>query len=516
MKLLQELDRCCSPKWVHKFINVQAGESMILQLYNAVRSGKEESEIVVKLYGPGHFSSHPPFRNLKGRLRVILTQAFMMQELKRGKFDSYEHAYNTGFRQLSIVRLLVTQQAYLAAKEISAHTFEAIKDYEIIPLNQGFTDVLASMYLGLFYDEERFNHYSELNQHYNKAAYDLSLVTDSYRRVRSIKYNLRKNPELASREALRSVEQWEEIRKTYPKASQLQGMLINMEVMGYILRGDYHTAIEVSTKGDAILKQCKGLSPASLSLLAISRVDCTIKLNDFEMGKHQIKSAFELINPDSVNGLWLRRLAVVLGFRTGNYHYVYQQFVQLSWRKVNSLLPVEYIESWLIMEAFLNLLILSGDMTPPEDGPKLRRFRVGAFFNNVLSSSKNKSNANIQLVILRSLLHLIAGKHDKFINQQFALDSYHKRYLKKSSNIRGSIFFRLLLVAIKTNCSRLKSRKKGKKLIAELMNEDDWSRANDTELIPYEVLWDIVLRHLIVHKKEQFLNEAGLISRLVK
>jgi hypothetical protein len=508
MTLLIELDSCCLPKWVSKILREEQGKkqekSLIRKLYNLVHARKySENEIVKKLYGSNFTPSHGPFRTLKTRLRHVLVEAYIMQGLSSPTYKSYDLAYQHGYRQLDVVRLLLAGKAFSAAKEIALQAFKNVRDYEIIPLNQGLTDVIASLHLGLFYNEELYLKYSELNRYYSKASYHLSTVTDYYREVRNSMYAKRDSPMETGQKAKQYVAECAEIAMKYPKISLIQGMLVGTEITGCMLRGEYREAIEASMRGSEILMACKGVSQTVLSVLALNRVECTIMLNDFELGQQQITYARKQVEENPINDLALSDYAVRLGLRTDNYEFAYRQFIDVSQRKVSRFLTSRPREHWIILEACINFLVAAGEIVPEDDWPKLRNFRAASFMNKVFTSTQNKKGENIQILVLQALFSIIRKKYDDAIDKTASLEAYCNRYLKDDENLRNNCFFKLLLITIKANFNRRVAERKGEVIFRKLQVATDRSKLNNTELIPYEKLWLILLNHLTMTRAEE-------------
>lgn len=518
MKLLDELDERCLPKWVNKILREeQSGakeKSLIKKLYHLLHSRKyEEEQIVKKLYGPKATPSHSPYRTLKTRLRHVLVEAFIMQELGAPSYTDYDLAYKNGYRQLSVARLLIIDKAFHAAKEVALTAFKNVRDYEIIPLNQGLTDIIVSLLLGLFYNEELYLKYSELNRYYSKASYDLSIVSDYYREIRNLMYAQRDSPMTIGQKAGQYTLACAEIGRRYPHVSLIQGMLVGTEMTGCMLRGEYRAAIDAATRGSEILSKCKGVSQSSIGALAINRVECTIMLDDFELGKEQIIAARKEVQENTINDLALTNLAIVLGLRTGNYAFAYLQFVNVNQRTISRLLTPRHQEHWVILEACINFLVAAGEIIPQEGWPKLRNFRAGGFVNKVFTSTRNKKGENIQILVLQALFAIIRKKYDDAIERTDGLEAYCNRYLKNDENLRNNCFFKLLLITIKAEFNRRGAERKGEATFRRLKAASDRSKLNNTELIPYEKLWLILLQHLKVTKADEIAMKKEKILR---
>jgi hypothetical protein len=509
MKFLEELDRCCKTTYVRRFLKeadkeevARGRKSLITRFYELVHEGiHEEGQIAIKLYGKGTLPSYAPFRTLKSRLRRIMADAFTLQQLRHPTYQSYDEAYKSGHRQLSVVRLMISEKCYTAARDIASQVFTRVRKFEIISVNQGLTDILASCYLGIFYNEELYLKYSALNQYYSKAAYDLSIVSHRYREVRNGIYAQRNSPSIIGQLAKKNEDEIRELGNKYSHVSHLSGMVISTLMTGAILRGDYLKAIEVSNAGVSSLLKCTGVSQKVLSILTLSMVDCAIKLGDYNMGKKQIRLAKKHIEPGTINDLKLSDYSILLGFRTGNFEYSYHNFAATSRRRINSILTIRHIEYWDILEAYLNFLIVAEEIKPRDNWQKIRGFRTTKFSNEVPSFSRNKQGANIQILIIQALFFIVRKKYDKMIDRTEALSAYCNRYLKDDDNLRNNCFFKMLLITIKCNFNRIQTEQKVAPTLNRLKKAKGDNNLNDVELIPYEVLWEIVVKHLVLHRK---------------
>jgi hypothetical protein len=167
------------------------------------------------------------------------------------------------------------------------------------------------------------------------------------------------------------------------------------------------------------------------------------------------------------------------------------------------------------MEACINLLVAAGEITPEEDWPKLRKFRAASFVNKVISSTRNKKGENIQILVLQALFSIIRKKYDDAIDRTSGLEAYCNRYLKDNENLRNNCFFKLLLITIKAGFNRKQAERKGEATLRRMKAATDRSKLNNTELVPYETLWQIVLNHLKVSRAEEAELEAKKLSTAI-
>lgn len=477
----------------------KASESLIYKLYKFLRVGKlEEEAIVIKLYGKGTTLTDGRYKTLKSRLKRIMLDSLLNEEVTGGSYLTYDEAYITGHRQLNLARVLVIRRAYRAARDVAQQAFKHVRSYEILPLNEGLVDVLLSLYLGVFRNPTLFGKYFELQKYYSEASFDLGLVTSKYRVMKNKIYTNQESPIEIGKLALVFAEEAYEIMRKYPKVPPLQGMVRSTYVTGLKLTGQYKEALIAADEAERVLGECKGVSTLIVSSIGLTRVECSLHLRDFEIGRKEVDRTRVLIPLRTINAIKLSEYAVLLGLHTGNYDYAYKEIMSLD-RKTLQKLPNDRVrEIWLVLEAYIRLLIAAGEIEVREDGPQLETFRLAKFINNVPGFAADKSGMNIQILVLQAMFFIVRGELSKFVDRRDALDRYCNRYLKDNDSLRHNCFFRLLTEVVKGGFS-LKSRKRKIKIILERMTSPEAieiSRKTNSEIVPYEILWRILTERI--------------------
>ena len=500
MKRIQELVQACTPGVLRRALR-REGEtgtaSLTYQLYRHLRACKlDEDAIASKLYGKKANRSHGSYRALKTRLSHLLVEAILEDHVAKPSYRTYEDAYEHGHRQLEVARILMSKRLYASAREIASQTFRRVEDFQILPLNTGLTDILSSLHLGVAYNEKLFAKYHQLYAWYSKAGYDLSIINDHYRQVRNHIYANRLAPAEIGRVAAEFVEQDRPLAERNPGVPAIQTMFTQTEITGLTLRGEYEAAIQSANRGIVAIERCKGHSVRSLTMLALSRIDCTIKLRNFPSGVEQIEAARKRVPQGSINDLKVSELAIKLGLLTGEYAYAYQALAEVQHTGLKRLLTVAHQEFWSIIEAYLYLLILAGAIPASARVKPLEKFRLNKFLNNVPVNVRNKRGANIQVLVLQTVLLILQHKFDESMDRVDALSVYCNRYLRDDENLRNNGIFKLLLILINANFDTVVAARKAQKTLAIMQGAAERGQLNDLELIPYEVVWQILLNYL--------------------
>ncbi|CAH0999017.1 hypothetical protein LEM8419_00310 [Neolewinella maritima] len=502
MEDIRELLEIASPKKVTKLLKIsqtKGKHSVIGELHRLVkRDNLTEQQIVAELYSPTHTPSHPAYRAVKNRLRDLLTTAIMDEDVYSANYKDYDNAQINGFRQLNLINLLLLRRAWHSARYLSHLTLRRVKDFEILPINHRLASILASLYLGVGFDEKQFTKYQTMTDYYAEAERVLNLVSSHYREMRRMMYAHKLLPNEIGEKVGEYVAGCQHLVQQYPQVSALQAMFFIMKVHGMTLLGDYRSAIHTANDAEAVLTKCKGAGKQSLSLMALTRVECSIKLRDFEQGSVQVRRAELMVPANSINHIKLSEYAITLGLQTGNFAYAYAQLAQVDREVLNRLLTQQHVEYWLILEAYVNLLVLAGRIDPEEQQIKLPDFKLAKFVNNVPSYSKDKQGMNIQILIIQVVYFIIKKQYGKIIDRTDALVRYGSRYLMNNENLRNNCFFKLLLTAEKCQFHRAATVRESSKTYKRMTSPQAkrLGRANSTEIIQYENLWEIVLENL--------------------
>jgi len=222
-----------------------------------------------------------------------------------------------------------------------------------------------------------------------------------------------------------------------------------------------------------------------------------IALNDFSEGKSiMVKLNDDLLNVKGVNRLVLTKNYMVLSFRTENYSeafHLYQKTVGSNlWRKAAKQLK----EPWELYGAYLFFLNEIKVLNVPDGS--FKDFRMARFFNSLDFLNKDKIGYNLAILILQVIYFLKKKNYDRVLDHLESLKSYNYRYLRKNESARSQYFVKMLLTLSEGNFHLEAVKRKSSKWSMKL-NKEKSSVSNEelrAELIPYNVLWKIILDQL--------------------
>ena len=132
------------------------------------------------------------------------------------------------------------------------------------------------------------------------------------------------------------------------------------------------------------------------------------------------------------------------------------------------------------------------------DDEVLSRFRVSKFLNDTPLYSKDKRGMNIAVLVFQIVWLIFARRHNETVDRIDAIEKYSTRYLKKDDTFRSNCFIKMLLAVPAAGFHRVAAARAAEKFAAALrsMPLDFANQSHEVEIIPYEQLWEMVLRSL--------------------
>jgi hypothetical protein len=189
-----------------------------------------------------------------------------------------------------------------------------------------------------------------------------------------------------------------------------------------------------------------------------------------------------------------QELTMMLALRSGDYQGAYQIYKEVVDGKVVESLNHNYKETFLIIEAYLHLLVGLGLIKGGRGDTNSTKLKIGKFLNDMSFSSKEKNRRNIHVIIIRIINHYL-NKKDVDFDMADAVRKYIQRHLNDSNTIRAKNFILALASFSESGFDLDIAKKEGQKYINELSKYSVGQNNQDPfgELVTYEHLWGHVV-----------------------
>ena len=230
---------------------------------------------------------------------------------------------------------------------------------------------------------------------------------------------------------------------------------------------------------------------AFLSEIALQKLDTSLYLKDYVLGRESAAVCRNYFNPGYINWLIFLEYYFLLCLHAQNYMEAQKVFNEVIRHPKFSTYPAERMEKWKIFEAFLFYIL--------PDNARQKSFNVFKFINEVPIFSKDKRGYNLSIIIAQIALLIKMGDLDKVMDIINPLKSYSWRYVSKSRNPRSFYFVKMLLLILKYDFDPVKTKSIANKFFIKLKQSKLGSQdeLETLEVIPYDILWDDLMTKLV-------------------
>lgn len=475
-----------------------SADSKAAEFYHLIATGQALSdEKAFEALYPGAKST-TGYRKLKNKLRRKLINSLLLIDLNKASYSDRKSAYYECYKEWAAVRVLLAKNAWVAAVEIAERILKYAIKYEFTELTIDLLGVLRLNYGNRLGDIRQFEHYRQMYLEQepvflaeNKAELLYTELVVHYVNNKSTKTGLQKKAELALLELSDSLRRYTSYRL------HLYGSMIRLMISSTV--NNHEDTLRTCEKVIDFFEQKPYKAETPLQAAYYQKLICHCQLRQFSAGKDAAGECINLIEEGTVNWFKYYEMYFVLVLHTGDYQIGEEVFSKVHSHKRFRYLPDNTKEVWLIYEAYLSYLRLTGCLPDEvQNTTDSEAFRIGRFLNETIIYSKDKSGLNITIIVLKLIYWLAHGQYGKIIDQAEAIEKYCSRHLKEIHTKRSYYFIRMLLTLAGEGRFSEERLNRANDLYKEMLQQDASGtiQAFQIEVIPYEDLWALVVQHI--------------------
>lgn len=438
------------------------------------------------------------YQQLSTGLKKQLIDMLLLMDVNQAVNENADRAYQEAWRLATIAMLL-------ARKGFIGQSIEYVDRALRLSITFEYADIIvyltktyrkqAATFLG---DEEKFSYYHELYLKYSKLLKLESIAAERYEQlmVMATKANATKEDI-----ALLGEQLFNDSAHLLEECDYLSvHHYIRFIQFTYLLNKEAYTAlIDVCDETLGFFKtKTIDIRTTQLGFMSGKLLAC-IQLGRFEEGIETLNEAHELID-DSSQSIYFKinELGLLLCLHTKHYQKAAEL---LNITLINAAIRQQacyYQKQWKIYQAYLLFLEANKQVVTIQQERFALPIKLNKFLKKFPVYDKNKRDSNIPILIIQSLLLITLKRYDEAQVAIAMLEQYTSRYLRQNENFRSNCFINMLVQLPQAGFHRAASLryaekywKKLKTLPVELSNQ-----AAETEIIPYEYLWEMVLANL--------------------
>lgn len=497
MQELRELALMVDPSELKLTTNnllVLQSDAKIASLFRGITSGiySSDEEALHDLYSED--SSTSGYRKLKFTLKQRLKNAVLLFNEHNKDYSDYQKAYYQCYKEFSVIKILLGRHAQAAAADIAQSNLKKAIKYEFTDLVVDMCKVLRMHYGARVGDAEKFKYYNDIFQEY-KILLDLEESIQGAYIDLVINYVNNRSPKSNQHEQAQKVVDSMRVACEQRESYQAQLYFFLIELMAQTTLYHYEAALQICEKAIHYFSSKAYHADVPLQIFYYQQLVCNIQLGQFESGQQVIKNSLAIVSDGSFNWFKYHELYLLLAIQSGRYEEAANIFKQVMGHRRYGFLPDNFKEVWRIYQAYLYFLMAVGKIS---DSSIFKNFKLSRFLNEVLIYSKDKSGLNASILTIQLLILIVEGRYEEAIARYESMQQYCYRYLKTAYTQRSYLFMKMLLKTLQFSFDKKTITKKTTKLLGQLEQVpfEVANQAMEIEIIPYELLWKMLLDKL--------------------
>ncbi len=467
------------------------------RLYKGIIDGKCNNDVSAAHEMFRTVKSDKRYLMLKSRFKKLLLNSLFFLDFEHLDIGDYYKALYKCEKKLFQVKALIAIGARESGVKIALKIVDISMKFELTNILIQTSEILRNIY-GILGEESQFEYYDKLLKSNFRILEAENTSDELYRRliIKFIKSEAMK-PELVP-----IAKQYAKQLKALCRKNDSFVLHFNMYRVwfwSYRIAGNYRSTLRVCEKAEQYMEENPLFSQKIKSAeLALIKMNCFMHLQDNKNGFINAEKCDHLFDEDSINRLLFLEYYFLLAMHTGKYVQAVDIFNRaVQHPKYSEDFP-KHLEKWRIFEAFLNYISTSEQNVPIALYPKKKKFNLPKFLNELPIYSKDKRGFNVLILIIQVLFLLEKQEYVKIIDRTEALKTYRSRYLRKDIDFRSSCFIKMLLIMEKKDFEKTKTKIHTEPLFQMLKKTRIRYEGSLTELevIPYEQLWDRILKNL--------------------
>jgi hypothetical protein len=469
-------------------------------LYEGILEGSIESDADAAALLYNSRPSHATYKKLISRFEDRIINTLFFIDIQKKDYSPIQRAFHRCYKNYVAVKILVERRRRSTAIYLAEKIFPLAVKYDFTELI-----VLLARELRFYYGAYQFN---------KRKLDDYSLALSSSMETLQA--------ELESEEALMFLGSFMNLHKGGVKDEEMQHQLevyyrrmhklskitnsyyfnlttYNFFVLYYMSKKNYKRIIDVCEEA---LEKFENMAFKSNTAIFVYKNKLAINYLQFgrlEEAEKLFKQNLKILEGGTLN--W---------FITYNYYFLLACSSE-DYQKAYKILQTVYVnpkfknlydsqkQLWYVKESYIHFLILLGKIDPKaSDQKSLRPFRLNRFLNDVPIYSKDKRGINISILIIQLILMIQNNNLGDIVQRIDSLNQYCYRYLRNDETFRSNCFIKMLIKVPDAAYHPLRVKRYTEKYYNKLKNSnmEISEQSGEIEIIPYEILWELVLEML--------------------
>lgn len=439
-------------------------------------------------------------KKMAGRMENKLLDRAFLQKLLTDLPNAYDHTWYRCYRNVILCQVLCMNGLSSTARPIMMKTLRTARRHH-------FTSIAVEMCRMLHYDSalsgksRSFFEYRLLSN-VLEEIYNAEIKTEKHE-CRMVMYlNHRQGYTSDIRKKITGwFKETKAMMKKY-KSHQLKVNYFRIGIRYFEMNGQPQHVIKLCSQfHNYLMKHPHLVRKVNVIETAIHAIDSCLDLRDLVRGKRLAHDCERHIPNINYNWYVFNEIYFRLCLHGKNFLLAQTVYDRVTGSEGFKTLPPERVEKWKLFKVFLDLA-LDRDYQHEQLNPV-------KFINDLPKYGTDKHGLNFAIMTAEFICLLMGNHQDKLIDYEERFKQYVKRYVSRKSHYRAWYFSKLILLLFKYRYDAAQSQKIGAKFHQRLCNFKK-KKIRDyemIEIIPYEHLWEMLLKQVQV-KAEEYAQTA--------
>ncbi len=439
---------------------------------------------------------------LKTRLRQKLLNTLFFLDYDAEKSSEYHKVLYDCNKQVYAIKVLIMANSRRLAIPMAEKTLKLAADYELTDIVLECARILREHYSGSNYQE--FLEYKGIAERTEQQQRIENMAEQYYQEIVALYAKSKGNRQRVRKMADKYYHTLEENLRPYDSI-KLRLYYYRIKTLFFQLSDNYQSAIQVIKDHEEFISQTPMFHPPSrLEELAIQKINFYLHLKDFAAGEEHVQKYMYLFADKNPNLYTFKEYQLLLAMHTGHYLRAAEVFHEVVSQSSFRTLSDAKKERWCTLQSYLHYIYKYQKIK--EIRPLIQNSKTGFQLSDFLEKkpefAKERRGLNAAILTIQVLYFLEKMNMEDLIDRINEIERYTRRYPKKDMNFRSECFINLLTQMRDDGFRFYQTRKATEKLYEEMKSVmmEYYGGNRALEVLPYEVMWDIVLDKLKAYK----------------
>lgn len=491
MKYLLEIAKIVTKKKVKKIeifddYTLQQKDSKFNEFYEALMDGAFHNDADAAQHFYGSSSKHDKYRQLKSRFKKRLLNTLYFLDINQASNPNYERAYYSCHKDWTLVKILLNNNAIETGHQLARQIYTTALKFHFSDLIVNSARTLRAQ-ASADGNEKLFQEYDARCKEY-LPIFEAEMLSEEYFQQVQL-FIQSKNTDTALVETL--IEKLQQM-STLHTAPVIQYNRLLAEIIYAEWKRDYVILEQICNEAEAYIEtHPQYYQTDKFTTVIKKKLLAVFHTNRWQEGKR----AFEQyrIHFDSIeNWLALMEYYILFAVKHKEYNIALDLFEIVFRDKRYKKLNEAETEKWQLIEIFLCFLQWSIGKHYPK---RYARFRLKRFLEEPIIIDKKKRILAVINIIGQCLFLLEEQRLSEAFERIERLKVYLNKFLRTEEHFRSIQFIRLLQQLAKAHFdySNIGIHEKYLTRLQETPNQYS-GQLNSLEVIPYQDLWEMVLK----------------------